>query len=162
MCVREASLVPRSYTCCALPHAAVTSRSYKKAKETAVRDIPSPNGYRRCTVPGRHPNIYWVDRVRARCAIIARLLGGRPQEAEMVLRVFQFLPSSIHTTSYIRKYIIRSHLSRRVGFRSYTSHMLERTRMFRRERDTMSYVFAIRLFSLDELKSIAHPYMFHG
>ena len=104
MCVREASLVPRSYTCCALPHAAVTSRSYKKAKETAVRDIPSPNGYRRCTVPGRHPNIYWVDRVRARCAIRARLLGARSQELEMVLRVFQLLPSSIHTTSYIRTY----------------------------------------------------------
>ena len=101
MCVREASLVPRSFTCCALPHAALSSKSYKEAKETALRDIPSPNGYRRCTVPGKHLNIYPVDRVRARCAIRARLLGVRSQEVEMVLRVFQLLPSSIHT-SYIR------------------------------------------------------------
>ena len=76
----------------------------KEAKETALRDIPSPNGYRRCTVPGKHLNIYPVDRVRARCAIRARLLGARPQEAETVLRIFQLLPRGIHTTSYIRPY----------------------------------------------------------
>ena len=125
MCVREASLVPRSFTCCALPHAALSSKSYKEAKETALRDIPSPNGYRRRTVPGKHLNIYPVDRVRARCAIRARLLGARSQELEMVLRVFQLLPSSIHKTSYrLYVHIIRLQLSRRVGFRSYTSHIL--------------------------------------
>ena len=40
-------------------------------------------------------NIYPVDRLRPRRAIRQRLLGARPQEADVVLRVFELLPSSI-------------------------------------------------------------------
>ena len=64
-------------------------------------------------------------------------------DPKMVLCVFKLLPSSIHTTSYVYEVyvnIIRSPLSRRVGFRSYTPHIVARTCMFRRERATMSYV----------------------
>ena len=98
MCVREVSLVPRSYRCRALPHAALTTR--RRRRQPFVK-YPHQTGIGGVRYPA---NIYPVDRVRARCAIRARLLGARPQEADMVLRVFQLLPSSIHTTSYIRTY----------------------------------------------------------
>ena len=121
----------RSLACSALLHMPCTSSRCaleQEAKEIALGGIPSSNGFRRCTVPGKHLNIYPVDRAQARCAIRARVLGARPQEAEMVLRVFQFLPSSIHTSYiYVYTYIIRSQLSRRVGFRSYTSYILAHT-----------------------------------
>ena len=71
----------RSLACSALLHVPCTSSRCAhelEAKETALRDTPSPNGYRRCTYP---ESIYPVDRVRARCAIRARLLEARLQEA---------------------------------------------------------------------------------
>ena len=49
MCVREASHVPRSL------HVLCTSSRWaheQEGNETALRDIPSTNGYRRCAVPG--------------------------------------------------------------------------------------------------------------
>ena len=75
MCVREASLVPRSYTCRALPDDALTSR---RQRRQLFATYPHQTG----TGGVRYPeNVYPVDRVRARCAIRARLLGARPQEA---------------------------------------------------------------------------------
>ena len=130
----------------------------QEAKETALPSIPSTNGYRRCTVPGKAStrSIVYEHGIR-----FERDCSGAGLKKQ---RYFCASFSSCRAAS------IQPHINLHIthtfalvqGFRSYTSHMLERTRMFRRERDTMSYVFAIRLFSLDELKSIAHPYMFHG
>ena len=94
----------------------------------------------------RYPeNIYPVDRGRARCAIRARLLGARPQEGEMVLRVFQLLPSSIHTTSYILPVYTYTYntfaLVPKGGISQlHISHLSTHTCMLRQERATMSYV----------------------
>ena len=158
MCVRrEASLVLRSNTCCALSHAALTSRRRRRQPFLAY---PQQTGIGGVRYPGKHlPGRSYTSTVFD-SSEIARGQASRSRGISARLSA----PAEQHPYNRISIYIslIRSHLSRRVGFRSYTSHMLERTRMFRRERDTMSYVFAIRLFSLDELKSIAHPYMFHG
>ena len=99
MRVREAKLVSRSYKCRALPHAGLTSRKRRRRPfVTYLHQTATPSGVR---YAGK---VYPVDRVRARCAIRARLLGDRSQEAEMVMRVFQLPPSSIHTASYTRKH----------------------------------------------------------
>ena len=95
--VREAPPVSRSYTCRALPHAALTSRRRRRRLfVTYPHQTDTPSGVRYAQ------KVYPVDRVRARCAIRGRLLGARSQEAEMVLCVFQLVPSGINTTSYIR------------------------------------------------------------
>ena len=47
----------RSLACSALLQVPCTSSRCthdQEAKETALREIPSPNGYRRCTVPGKN------------------------------------------------------------------------------------------------------------
>ena len=99
----------RSFVCSALLHMLCTSsrcaheQVLRRRRRQPFVTFPDQTGIGGVRYPEK---VCPVDRGRERCAIQARLLGARPQEGETVLSVFQLLPSSIHTTSYIRTWYI--------------------------------------------------------
>ena len=133
MCVRrEASLVLRSNTCCALSHAALTSRRRRRQPSLAYPHRTGIGGvqYPVKHLPGRSCSSTMCD-----SSTIARGQASRSRGVPARLSA----PAEQHPYNlmyYTFTSFVRSHLSRRVGFRRYTSHMLARTRMFRRERAT--------------------------
>ena len=130
----------RSLACSALLQVPCTSSRCthdQEAKETALREIPSPNGHRRCTVPGKHLPGRSCTSTVCDSSKTARSQTPRSRYGSARLPA----PAEQHPYNLIYTYlvhIIRLHLSQRVGFRSYTSHILAHTCMFRQERAAMS------------------------